>query len=66
MLYYGKINILKGIDINKSSKLKECMIGHYWYLLDENYNFEPEVCNGFHGISMVAYESKNIAISNVK
>ena len=29
MLYYGKINILKEIDINKSSKLKECMICHY-------------------------------------
>ena len=31
MFYYNKIDVLEGIDINKSNKSKECMICHYWY-----------------------------------
>ena len=31
-----------------------------------NYKFEPEVCNGCHDVSMIAYELQNIAILNVK
>ena len=35
MLEYDRIDISKGIDINKSNdKSKECGICHYWYLLD--------------------------------
>ena len=32
MLYYDRIDVSKGIDVNKISKLKECDICHYWYL----------------------------------
>ena len=66
MLYYNKINVSEGIDINKSNESKECMICHYWYFLNLNYTYEPEVCNGCHDISMMAYELENIAILNVK
>ena len=66
MLHYDKINVLEGIDINKSNKSKEYMICHYWYFLDLNYTYEPEVCNECHDISMMAYDLKNIAILNVK
>ena len=31
-----------------------------------NYKFEPEVCNGCHDVSKIAYELQNIAILNVK
>ena len=33
MLYYNKINVSEGIDINKPNKSKEFMICHYWYFL---------------------------------
>ena len=42
------------------------MICHYWYFKDIDYKYEPYVCNKCHGLSMVAYELKNIAILNVK
>ena len=42
------------------------MICHYWYFKDIGYKYEPYVCNKCHGLSMVAYELKNIAILNVK
>ena len=32
-----RIDILEGIDVNKSSgKSKKCGIYHYWYFLDKN------------------------------
>ena len=31
MIYYDRIDVSKGIDVNKTSKLKECDICHYWY-----------------------------------
>ena len=46
MLYYNKIDVSEGIDIDKSNKLK-CMIYHYWYSLDLNFTHEPYICNGY-------------------
>ena len=31
MLYYDRIDVSKGIDVNKTSKSKECNICHYRY-----------------------------------
>ena len=33
MLYYDRIDVSEGIDVNKTSKSKECNIFHYWYFL---------------------------------
>ena len=53
-------------DINKSNKLKECMICHYSFFKEIFYMFEPHVCDKCHDISMMAYQLRNIAILNVK
>ena len=66
MLYYDKIGVSEEIDVNKSSKSKECMIFYDWYFLDSGYTYEPKVCNGCHDISTTTYELKNIAIMNIK
>ena len=42
------------------------MFCHYWYFKDVGYKFQLPVCNGYHAVSMMAYESKNIAILNVE
>ena len=31
MLYYNKIDVSEGIDINKTCAPKECVSYHYWY-----------------------------------
>ena len=54
MWYYNRIDVSKGT--NKSNKSKECMIFHYWYFKDIGYKYDPEVCNGCHDISMMAYD----------
>ena len=66
MLQYDRIDVSEGIDINKTKKSKECMLCHYWYFKDAGYKFQPYLCNGCHTVSAMAYELKNIAISNAK
>ena len=66
MLQYKKIDVSEGIDTNKTSASKECMLCHYWYFKDVGFKFEPHVCNKCHDVLMTAYELKNIAILNVK
>ena len=44
MLQYKRINISEGLDFDKSDKLKECMICHYWYCKDIGYKYEPHAC----------------------
>ena len=66
MLQYEKISISEGIDTNKTSASKECMLCHYWYFKDVGFRFEPHVCNKFHDVLMTAYELKNIAILHVR
>ena len=66
MLQYKKIDVSEGIDTNKTSASKECMLCHYWYFKDVGFKFEPHVCNKCQDVLMTAYELKNIAILNVK
>ena len=36
MLYYDRIELSEGIDINKKVR-QECDICHYWYFLDKGF-----------------------------
>ena len=40
MLYYGRIDVSKGIDVNKSSTTKECVVCRYWYFLNKRFRFQ--------------------------
>ena len=35
MLNYDRIDISEGIDVNKTTKSKECNIFHYWYFFKQ-------------------------------
>ena len=47
MLYYNKIDIFEGIDVNKISKSKECDICYCWCFF-KGFKFQPYVCNKYH------------------
>ena len=66
ILQCHRIDVSEGIDINKASESKECMLCHYWYFKDVGYKFQLYLCNGCHAVSMMACELKNIAILNAK
>ena len=46
MLEYVRIDILEGIDVNKTNASKEFDIFHYCYFLDKDFQYEPNLCNG--------------------
>ena len=53
MLYYDRIDISDGIDVNKRSETKEYDICHYWYFLDKGFKFQPGICNECHDVLMI-------------
>ena len=48
MLYYDRIDLIEGIDLNKNKSIKECMICHCSYFFCVGLNFQNFVCNGCH------------------
>ena len=53
MLYYDRIDASKGIDVNKTGASKKCDICHYWYFLNNSFQFQPNVCSRCHDLSML-------------
>ena len=66
MLYFNRIDVSEGIDVNKTSESKECDICHYWYFVDKGFKFQPNVCNGCHDLLMMSMNLSDIAILNIK
>ena len=62
MLEYDRIDISVGIDTNKTKKSKECKICHYWYSKNIGFKYEPDLCNGCHGLMQKAVSFNYIAI----
>ena len=50
MLYFDRIDVSKGNDVNKTSASKEFDICHYWYFLNFIFKFQPNVCNRCHDL----------------
>ena len=66
MIEYERIDILEGIDVNKTNKSKECKLCHYWYFLDKDFSYGPYLCDGCYNIMQKSIDSKIIAIVYVK
>ena len=66
MLYYDRINISEGIDVNKISASNECDICHYWYFLNFSFKFQSNVCNRCQDLLMMSINLSDIAILNIK
>ena len=65
LLYYDRIEVSEGIDVNKISTSKECDVCHYWYFLNYSFMFQPDVCNRCHGLLMMSVNLSDIAILNI-
>ena len=61
-----KIDISEDIGVNKTSASKECDICHYWYFINDNFTFQPNVCNRCHDLLMISMKLSNIDILNIK
>ena len=66
MLQYEKTDASEGIDVNKTSTSRKCVLCHYWFFEDVGFKFEEHVCNRCHDLLTMAYSLKNIAILSAK
>ena len=66
MLYYDRIDISEGIDVNKTSGSKECDVFQYSYFLNYSFKFQQNVCNRCHDLLMMSVSLSNITILNIK
>ena len=66
MIYYDRINVSEGIDVNDISPSKECDVCPYWYFLNYSFKFQPNVCNRCHDLLMMSVNLSDIAILNIK
>ena len=41
-------------ELMLASKLKDCNISHYWYLLDKWFNFQPHDCNDCYDVLIMS------------
>ena len=60
-----RIDISDRIDVDKSDKSKECVLCHYWYFLDKNFNYGPYLCDGCYNMQKCS-KLKNITIVRIK
>ena len=61
MLFYDRVDISEGININKTSALRKFSISHYCYFLSYSLMFQPNVCNRCHFL-MMSINLSDIAI----
>ena len=66
MLYYGRLDVSEGIDINKTTATKECDFFNYWYFLNWSFTFQPNICNNCYDLLMMSVNLSGIAILNIK
>ena len=66
MLYYDRIAVSEGIDINKTSASKESGICHYWFFLDKEFKFQQHVYKECHDIWIMYIDLNDIAILGTK
>ena len=53
MLYYDRLDVSGGMDINKTSRSKESGVCHYWYFLNYSFTFQPNVYNRCHDLLVI-------------
>ena len=66
MIYYDRIDVSEGIDVNKTSASKEYDICHYLYFLNNSFRFQPNVCNKYQDLLMLSVNLSDSAILNIK
>ena len=66
MLYYDRIDVCEGIDVNKTSASRERDVCHYWCFLNYSFKFQPNICNRCYDLLMMSINLTVIAILTIK
>ena len=66
MLYFHRIDVSEGTDVNETSASKECDICHYWDFLNKGFKFQENACNRCHDLLLMSMNLSDIAILSIK
>ena len=66
MLYYDRIDVSEGVNVNKTSKPKEWDTCQYWYFLNKECNFQPNACKRCQDLLMMSVNLNETYILNIK
>ena len=66
MLYFDRIDVSEGIDVNKTSASKECDICHYWYFLNKSFKLQPNACKRCRDLLMMSMNLSHNVILSIK
>ena len=66
MLYLNRTDAFEGTYVNKTSVSNECDICHYWYFLNKEFQFQPNVCNRCYDLLMMSINFSNTFILKIK
>ena len=53
MLYFSRIEVSEGIDVNKTTEANELYLPLLVFL-NKVFKFQPNVCNGYHDLLMMS------------
>ena len=62
MVYYDRVDVCEGIDVNKTSTSEGFDFCFYWYFLNFSFKFQPNVCNRYHDLLIMSMNLSDIAI----
>ena len=65
MLYYNRIEFFEGVDVNKKSMSKKCIIIRYSCFLNKGFKFQLSVYNDGPDVLMIPFGIKNIVDLNI-
>ena len=63
MIYCDRIDASKGTAWCLSLLCDSC---HYWCFSDKGFKFQPDACNGCHGVLMMSVNFNDIAVLNIE
>ena len=66
MLYFDRIDVPEGLDVNNTNASKACDICHHWYFLNYSFKFPPNFSNNCHDLLMMSMNLSDIATFNIK
>ena len=65
MIYYDRIDVSEGIDVNKTW-IKRVRYLSLLVFLNHSFKFQPNVCNRCHDLLVMSVNLSDIAVLNIK
>ena len=59
--FYDIIDLIEGIHLAKSNKIKKVISCHYWFF-NHGFKFQNSVCNGCYDFSILSVNISNIVV----